>query len=173
MPAKKKSRTSASATAKRTAAGKNKNKVITPGKAKRKAAKPAAKRAAAKRVSLAFDPSIDNLNKIEHIVVLMMENRSFDHMLGYPKLTGARVTAANHVGGLLTESVPRPAIPVATYQNVIDKMAAWHSESFRERMLEMAENGKPHDLSEFQKQSIAAGKEIEKQEARAGRRSTQ
>ena len=31
-----------------------------------------------------------NLSKIDHIVVLMMENRSFDHMLGYLKLTGAR-----------------------------------------------------------------------------------
>ena len=25
----------------------------------------------------------DNLRKIDHIVVLMMENRSFDHMLGF------------------------------------------------------------------------------------------
>ncbi len=30
----------------------------------------------------------DNLEKIDHIVVLMMENRSFDHMLGYLKLEG-------------------------------------------------------------------------------------
>ncbi|HJR06147.1 MAG TPA: alkaline phosphatase family protein [Pyrinomonadaceae bacterium] len=36
------------------------------------------------------DPSQDNLNKIEHIVVLVMENRSFDHMLGYLKLEGGR-----------------------------------------------------------------------------------
>jgi phospholipase C len=28
-------------------------------------------------------PPADNLHKIEHIVVLMMENRSFDHMLGF------------------------------------------------------------------------------------------
>src|SRR5262249_3423712 len=30
-----------------------------------------------------------NLGKVDHIFVLMMENRSFDHMLGYLKLTGA------------------------------------------------------------------------------------
>jgi phospholipase C len=30
-----------------------------------------------------------NLEKIDHVVVLMLENRSFDHMLGYPSLTGA------------------------------------------------------------------------------------
>jgi phospholipase C len=34
------------------------------------------------------DQAIDNLKKIEHIVVLMMENRSFDHMLGYLKMDG-------------------------------------------------------------------------------------
>jgi phospholipase C len=31
-----------------------------------------------------------NLDKIDHIVVLMLENRSFDHMLGYLSLTGGR-----------------------------------------------------------------------------------
>src|SRR3954454_9696275 len=30
----------------------------------------------------------DELDAIKHIVVLMMENRSFDHMLGYLKLDG-------------------------------------------------------------------------------------
>jgi phospholipase C len=31
-----------------------------------------------------------NLDKVEHIVVLMLENRSFDHMLGYLSFEGAR-----------------------------------------------------------------------------------
>jgi phospholipase C len=31
-----------------------------------------------------------NLQKVEHIVVLMLENRSFDHMLGYLSLEGGR-----------------------------------------------------------------------------------
>ena len=46
------------------------------------------------------------LGKIEHIVVLMMENRSFDHMLGYLSLEGGRedvdglkVGMANDYGG--------------------------------------------------------------------------
>jgi phospholipase C len=30
----------------------------------------------------------DNLSKIEHIVVVMMENRSFDHVIGYRQLVG-------------------------------------------------------------------------------------
>ena len=32
----------------------------------------------------------DTLNEIDHIVVLMQENRSFDHMLGYLSLEGGR-----------------------------------------------------------------------------------
>jgi len=34
----------------------------------------------------AADPTLRNLSRIDHIVVLMLENRSFDHMLGYLKL---------------------------------------------------------------------------------------
>ena len=36
------------------------------------------------------DETSANLRKIDHIVVLMLENRSFDHMLGYLSLEGAR-----------------------------------------------------------------------------------
>lgn len=36
------------------------------------------------------DKGLANLDKIEHIVVLMMENRSFDHLLGYLSLENGR-----------------------------------------------------------------------------------
>ncbi len=39
---------------------------------------------------MAQDIGIANLQKIDHIVVLMLENRSFDHMLGYLSLEGGR-----------------------------------------------------------------------------------
>jgi phospholipase C len=39
---------------------------------------------------VAEDIGIANLQKIDHIVVLMLENRSFDHMLGYLSLEGGR-----------------------------------------------------------------------------------
>jgi phospholipase C len=39
-------------------------------------------------VQTAADTTEANLKKIDHIVVLMMENRSFDHILGYLKLEG-------------------------------------------------------------------------------------
>ena len=41
-------------------------------------------------VSITRDQSVKRLTEIEHIVVLMLENRSFDHMLGYLSLTGGR-----------------------------------------------------------------------------------
>lgn len=41
-------------------------------------------------VPVAADSSLENLAKFEHLVVLMLENRSFDHMLGYLTLNGRR-----------------------------------------------------------------------------------
>src|SRR5215475_8058209 len=34
------------------------------------------------------DPAAERLRSLQHIVVVMMENRSFDHMLGYLSLEG-------------------------------------------------------------------------------------
>jgi phospholipase C len=39
---------------------------------------------------MAEDPVLANLDKVDRIVVLMLENRSFDHMLGYLSLEGGR-----------------------------------------------------------------------------------
>src|SRR5688572_30147284 len=44
----------------------------------------------------------NNLSRIDHIVVLMLENRSFDHMLGYLSLHGNR----KDVDGLTTKLKP-------------------------------------------------------------------
>ncbi len=48
------------------------------------------------------DPDLANLRKINHVVVLMLENRSFDHMLGYltleagrPDVDGLKASMAN------------------------------------------------------------------------------
>jgi phospholipase C len=51
------------------------------------------------------DPTVGNLSRIDHVVVLMLENRSFDHMLGYLKLEaglpvdGLEASMANTHGG--------------------------------------------------------------------------
>ena len=42
------------------------------------------------RVGVEVDDAVRALDQVEHIVVLMMENRSFDHMLGYLRLSGRR-----------------------------------------------------------------------------------
>jgi phospholipase C len=55
--------------------------------------KPAARRAGPARTKLVAAPADDslaNLRKIDHVVVLMLENRSFDHMLGYLTLEAGR-----------------------------------------------------------------------------------
>jgi phospholipase C len=41
-------------------------------------------------VSLQDDQHVANLDRIDHVVVVMLENRSFDHMLGYLSLVGGR-----------------------------------------------------------------------------------
>ncbi|MFZ0088988.1 MAG: alkaline phosphatase family protein [Solirubrobacteraceae bacterium] len=42
----------------------------------------------------------DTLDQIEHIVVLMLENRSFDHMLGYLSLEGGRADVDGLTSGM-------------------------------------------------------------------------
>lgn len=68
------------------------------GGAKRSAAKTPARAVAF--AAVAADPALDNLKKIEHIVVLMMENRSFDHMLGYLKLENGRTDVDGLTAGM-------------------------------------------------------------------------
>jgi phospholipase C len=50
--------------------------------------------------AIAPDPTQQNLQKIEHLVVLVMENRSFDHMLGYLKLETGRTDVDGLVAGM-------------------------------------------------------------------------
>jgi phospholipase C len=57
-------------------------------------------------VEIDVDESVAALDQIEHVVVLMLENRSFDHMLGYlgleaggPKVDGLQPGMANEHAG--------------------------------------------------------------------------
>ena len=77
---------SARAAAKRSKAKQARKKKATPAQAARGLGRPGA----ATLAGVTADPAADNLRKIDKIVVLMMENRSFDHMLGYLKLEGNR-----------------------------------------------------------------------------------
>src|SRR5690349_12725026 len=56
------------------------------------------------------------LHDVKHIVVLMMENRSFDHMLGYLSLDGGPHVRMPDVEGLTGgESNPDPGLPGTSY----------------------------------------------------------
>ena len=77
---------SARAAAKRSKAKQARKKKATPAQTVRGLGRPGA----ATLAGVTADPAADNLRKIDKIVVLVMENRSFDHMLGYLKLEGNR-----------------------------------------------------------------------------------
>ena len=55
------------------------------------------------------------LARIDHIVVLMMENRSFDHMLGYLSLEGGRT----EIDGLRSGDVCAFAIPAEPEDQIV------------------------------------------------------
>jgi len=61
------------------------------------------------------------LDKLKHIVVLMMENRSFDHMLGALKALDPRIEGlTGNESNLDTSGVPAPVKPLAAYQGQLD-----------------------------------------------------
>ena len=57
---------------------------------------------------------LDNLNKIDHIAILMMENRSFDHVLGYLSLTGGRSDVDGLQAGMTNTFQPSSGGPKQT-----------------------------------------------------------
>ncbi len=64
-------------------------------------------------VEIDVDDSVAALDGIEHVVVLMLENRSFDHMLGYlglevggPDVDGLDETMANEHAGRSVSGLP-------------------------------------------------------------------
>ncbi len=67
------------------------------------------------------------LDQLKHIVVLMMENRSFDHMLGYlkaqdPRIDGVTGTETNPD----TQGGQAPVLPQAQYQGQLDPDPGHH-----------------------------------------------
>ena len=75
---------------------------------------PKAKNRIVSAPSAAADPFLQNLQKFDHLVILMMENRSFDHMLGYLSLTGGRTDVDGLKGGEANDYRPTPAAPPVT-----------------------------------------------------------
>jgi phospholipase C len=74
-------------------------------------------------------PGIDQL---KHIVVLMMENRSFDHMLGYLKAVDSRIDGIDGTQtNPDTEGKMIPAQPLAKYQSQLQPDPGHHFEDVR------------------------------------------
>src|SRR4051794_2749363 len=71
-------------------------------------------------------PGIDSL---KHIVVLMMENRSFDHMLGFLKAKDPRIDGLNgNETNPDTTGQPVPVKPMAEYQSQLQPDPGHHFE---------------------------------------------
>ena len=71
---------------------------------------------------------------------------------------GARVRAAEHLGGLLTESTPRKAPAQSNYQHLIDEAAEWQKEFFQRNAQHQAERdaGEPPELTDWQEEFVGA-----------------
>jgi phospholipase C len=71
---------------------------------------------------VSVDSDVANLEKVDHVVVLMMENRSFDHMLGYLSLSGGRADIDGLRPGLANDYQGRsyPAHHLATTKVDVD-----------------------------------------------------
>ena len=71
---------------------------------------------------------------------------------------GARVRAAEHLGGLLSETQPRKAPPQSEYQHLIDLMAEWQKEVSKRRAdhQRSRDAGGPPDLTDWQEEYIAS-----------------
>ena len=73
-------------------------------------------------VQIELDESIDALDEIEHIVVLMLENRSFDHMLGYLSLQPGGLGVDGLQAGMANEYAGRE-YPVFKLENTASTKA--------------------------------------------------
>jgi len=77
---------------------------------------------------------------------------------------GARVAAANHLGELLTEATPRPPIPQAQYQTLLDQAARWQEAIVHSGVTEQIQAAGglvvAHELTDFQADFIGAKQEL-------------
>jgi phospholipase C len=75
---------------------------------------------------------------------------------------GARVTAANHLGGLLTRTSPRPAPQLSSFDHLVAQVAHWKSEVFKSAITAQAEGevSAAPQFNELQKGAIAAKQKL-------------
>src|SRR5437763_1094000 len=82
----------------------------------------AAGQGAAARVEVEVDDAVRALDRIEHIVVLMMENRSYDHMLGYLTFPNRLYSLAGRAAGKRDNDSP-PIYHLPSFVRRLDGVA--------------------------------------------------
>lgn len=70
------------------------------------------------------------IDQLKHIVVLMMENRSFDHMLGFSKIPGIDGLSGTETNPDTTNE-PAPVKPIAGYQGQLQPDPGHHFEDVK------------------------------------------
>lgn len=70
------------------------------------------------------------IEKLKHIVVLMMENRSFDHMLGFSEIPGIDGLSGTEINPDTTGE-PAPVKPIAAYQSQLQPDPGHHFEDVK------------------------------------------
>jgi phospholipase C len=103
----------------------------------------------------------EGLKNLKHIVTVMMENRSFDHMLGglkaeNPKIDGLTGTESN----LDTTNEPAHVKPLAEFQSQLDPDPNHHFPSVHQQLFDGATNGKP-TMGGFVKSYYQERKDVE------------
>jgi phospholipase C len=82
------------------------------------------------------------LQNLQHLVVLMMENRSFDHMLGSLRVGDPRINGLTGAeSNLDTTNEPAPVKPLAEFQSQLDPDPNHHFPAVHEQLF----NGGPVD----------------------------
>ncbi|MGH9610160.1 MAG: alkaline phosphatase family protein, partial [Bryobacteraceae bacterium] len=70
------------------------------------------------------------IEQLKHIVVLMMENRSFDHMLGFSKIPGIDGLSGSETNPDTTNE-PAPVKPLAAQQGQLQPDPGHHFEDVK------------------------------------------
>jgi phospholipase C len=94
--------------------------------------------------SMALDRTLGGIQSLKHVVVLMMENRSFDHMLGalkatHPNIDGLSGTESNPdtTGAQITVQ------PLAEFQSQLDPDPNHHFAAVNLQIFNSTQNGPP------------------------------
>lgn len=101
------------------------------------------------------------LQNLKHVVVLMMENRSFDHMLGSLRAEDPRINGlTGKESNLDTTNEPAPVKPLAEFQSQLDPDPNHHFPAVHQQIFDGGSVDKPV-MSGFVKSYFAERKDVD------------